>query len=65
MQKRGEELIVIVVATVLVAAFVGLSYLFISNSLSTGKTALKIAASRDMALAIDTMYAYPYDMELE
>ena len=64
MQKRGQ-LVIIALITLLVAAFVVFSYIQIARSLSTGKTALKVSAARDIALIIDTLYAYPYEVELE
>ena len=64
MRKRGQ-LINIALITIVVAAIVGLSYPYIAKSLATGKTALKVAAARDIALILDTIYAYPYDIELE
>jgi len=37
----------------------------IATTIASGKIALKVAAARDIALTLDTMYAYPYDMEAE
>ena len=64
MQKRGQ-LVFIALITIIMAAIVAFSYTCIAKSLATGKTALKVSAARDMALIIDTIYAYPYDVELE
>ena len=64
MQKRGQ-LVFIALITIIVAAIVAFSYPYIAKSLATGKTTLKVSAARDMALIIDTVYAYPYDVEIE
>jgi hypothetical protein len=64
MRKRGQ-LVVISLITIIVSAVVFISLIYISKSLATGKAALKVAAARDIALTIDTVYAYPYDMEFE
>ena len=64
MKKRGQ-LVIISLIDMVVAAIVFLSIIRISMDLSTGKTALKVAAAKDIALIIDTVYAYPYDVEFE
>ena len=64
MKKRGQ-LVFIAIITLVVALLVGLLYPKIAKTLATGDMALKIAAARDIALIIDAIYAFPYDIEIE
>jgi len=64
MTKRGQ-LFLIAIITMVVAAAIGVTYPRIAKAYTTGAISLKISAARDIALTIDTIYAYPYDMELE
>lgn len=64
MNKRGQ-MVIIAIIIVVIAVFVGITYPKIAKSLGTGKVALKTAAARDIAFVIDSIYSYPYDVELE
>ena len=55
----------IAIVTLLIALFVLVVYPMIAKAYASGKMALKVSAARDIALILDTMYAYPYDMEIE
>ena len=63
MTKRGSMLVFISIITLVIGIFVGVMYPQIAKTYS--KLPLKTAASRDIALILDTMYAYPYDIEIE
>src|SRR3989338_10062074 len=66
MKKRGgSTLVLIAIVTLLIALFVLVVYPMIAKAYASGKMALKVSAARDIALILDTMYAYPYDMEIE
>ena len=66
MKKRGgSTLVLIAIVTLLIALFVLVVYPMIAKAYASGKMALKVSAVRDIALILDTMYAYPYDMEIE
>lgn len=65
MKKRGSMLVFITIITLLIALFVLIVYPMIAKSYASGKMALKVSAARDIALILDTMYAYPYDTEIE
>lgn len=64
MKKRGSMLTIIAIFGVLVGGIVLYAYIKISEVYGTGQIAVKTAATRDIALILDTMYAYPYDMEI-
>lgn len=59
---RGTQLLLVALFLVIIALLVGLGYPAIANEYVSGKIALKIAAARDIALVIDTIYASPNDM---
>lgn len=65
MTKKGMGIILISLIGIIVALFVFLVIPEIAKTYASGKVALKVAAARDIALILDTMYAYPYDMEFE
>lgn len=65
MKKRGNALVFISIITLVVGLFVGLIYPKIAKVYATGEIALKTSAARDIALIIDTLYAYPYDANIE
>ena len=64
MNKRGQ-MVIIAIIIVVIAVFVGITYPKIAKSLGTGKVALKTAAARDIAFIIDSIYSFPYDVQLE
>ena len=64
MAKRGSMLVFISIITLLIALFVGVVYPMIAKAYASGEVALKVAAARDIALILDTVYASPYDIEL-
>jgi hypothetical protein len=64
MKKRGQ-LVFITIIVIVVALLVGLLYPKIAKTLATGDMALKIAATRDIALIIDAIYSSPYDIEID
>lgn len=65
MSKRGAMLVLITMITLIVAIVVALMFPFATKSITSGEAILKTIASKDIALIIDTIYAYPYDMEVE
>jgi len=65
MRKRGHMLVIIALITTVIAIFVFLTFPNLAKDIKTGKIILKEASARDIALIIDTIYAYPYDMEVE
>jgi|TARA_B100001971_G_scaffold134278_1_gene124095 hypothetical protein len=68
MKKRGVEsggLVLISIITLIVALVVGLLYPRIAKVYGTGEIVLKTTAARDIALIIDEMYVYPYDINVE
>jgi hypothetical protein len=64
MSKRGQ-IVLIALITIVIAAIVGLTYPRIASAYATGAFSLKVSATEDIALIIDTIYAYPYDVEVE
>lgn len=67
-KKRGLEastLTILAIGGIVIAAFVFIVMPMVTKAFASGKISLKVAAARDIALILDTMYAYPYDMELE
>lgn len=64
MAKRGQ-LVFIAIITLVVALFVGVMYPKIAKAYASGEVTLKVVAAKDIALTIDTIYAYPYDIEVE
>ena len=65
MTKRGSITYVLIVIIILIMAIVVfLTIPMIAKSYASGKIALKVAAARDIALILDTIYSYPYDTEL-
>src|SRR3989338_4356688 len=66
MKKRGNSMLVfIAMIGILIALFVLLVMPQIAKAYASGKLALKAAATKDIAIILDTMYSYPYDMALE
>lgn len=65
MKKRGSMLVFIAMISVVISVFIFLIMPQIAKAYVSGKLALKVAAARDIALVLDTMYSYPYDMVLE
>lgn len=64
MAKRGSMLVFISIITLLIALFVGVVYPMVAKAYSSGEVALKVAATRDIALILDTIYSSPYDIKL-
>tara|TARA_B100000315_G_C14282864_1_gene453826 strand:+ start:22 stop:471 length:450 start_codon:yes stop_codon:yes gene_type:complete len=65
MTKRGSITYVLIVIIILILALVVfLTIPMIAQSYASGKIALKVAAAKDIALILDTIYSYPYDTEL-
>ncbi len=58
-------LVFISIITLVIGLFVGIMYPMIAKSYATGKVALKTAAARDIAFVIDSMYVYPYDIQID
>jgi len=48
----------------IIGVFVFLIFQGISKAYASGEVALKAAIARDISLLIDTIYAYPYDMQI-
>ena len=65
MAKRGSMIAVITLAILVIALFVFIAIPQIAKVYASGKAALKTASARDIALILDTIYAYPHDIELE
>lgn len=65
MTKRGSMLVPISIISLIIMGIVGFGLPKIAENAASGKVALKTAAARDIALILDTMYAYPYDVEME
>lgn len=63
--KRGSMLVFISIIIIIVALFSILIYTHIAKNYGTGKIALKTAAARDIALILDTIYSYPYDIQID
>lgn len=57
-------LVWIAIITIIIAIVVATDYALIAIDYGTGVIAKKAAASRDIALIIDALYAYPYDVDL-
>ena len=64
MSKKGQQYITLAIIGFFVAAFLIIAYPKIAEAAASGKLAKKAAVARDIALILDTMYAYPYDMEV-
>lgn len=65
-RKRGAaNLVLLTIGSAVLAVIVFVAIPAIAEACSSGKIALKIVAARDIALLLDAMYAYPYDMEIE
>ena len=65
MTKRGSMLVPISIISLIIIGIVGFGLPKIAENAASGKVALKTAAARDIALILDTIYAYPYDVEIE
>ena len=65
MKKKGNMLVFLAIISVLVAIFVFIAMPKIAESYASGKIALKIVAARDIALTLNTIYAYPYDVKMD
>lgn len=65
MKKRGSMLVFIAIIVLVIALFVFLMMPKIAKTIASGKYALKVATARDIALILDTIYAYPYDIRLD
>lgn len=64
MKKKSSLYILIGLITLFLVISVIIIFPLIARNLG-GKFALKTAAARDIALTLDTIYAYSYDIELE
>jgi uncharacterized protein YpmS len=64
MRKKGA-IILITLVIVLVGLFVVFVIPSVAKEYASGKIALKNAAARDIALILDTLYAYSLDIELK
>ena len=62
MKKRGN-LTLIAIITIVVGVAAGLTFLAVGKAYANGSIALKTAAARDIALALNTICSYPQDME--
>jgi len=58
-------LVFVAIITLVIAVIIGLSYPIIAKAYATGEVSLKVASARDIALLIDTICAYPYDMKVQ
>jgi|TARA_Y100000310_G_scaffold332396_1_gene407897 hypothetical protein len=65
MTKRGSMLVPISIISLIIIVIVGFGLPNIAKVYASGKVALKTAAARDIALILGTIYAYPYDVEIE
>ena len=65
MKRKGNMLVFLAIISVLVAIFVFIAMPKIAESYASGKIALKIVAARDIALTLNTIYAYPYDVKMD
>ena len=65
MKKGGSMLVFIAIITLIAALIVGMAYYWIATNYASGDVALKTAAAKDIALILDTMYAYTYNLEIE
>lgn len=64
MRKRGQLILNSLIGIILGSiAFVALP--LIGKACATGEICLKAAASKDIALIIDTLYSSPYDIEIQ
>ena len=65
-KKRGaQNLVLLAIGSAILAVVFFVAIPAIAKACSSGKIALKIVAARDIALLLDAMYAYPYDMEID
>jgi len=63
-KRRGSMLVFLAIIGIVISVFIIIVFPSIAKSYASGKFALKVAAVRDIALTLDTIYAYPYDLEL-
>ena len=64
-KKKGSTIVTITIIVTLIGLYVFVALPMIAGDCISGKTALKAAAARDIALILDSMYAYPYDVTVE
>lgn len=65
MSKRGAVMLFIMIIGLVVSVIVAFMFPIIAKAYASGNIILKVAAARDIAITIDTIYAYPNDLELE
>lgn len=63
MKKRGQ-LIYKALAVIVVSAFIVLFFPYIGKVYGSGEAYSKLAVAKDLALLIDTLYAYPGEMHV-
>lgn len=64
-KKGGSTLTFLALLILLISVIVWFSYLEGGKKFAKKEISLKAASAKNIALMIDTIYAYPYDMEIE
>lgn len=64
-KKRGSEILTVTVILLLIGLYVFFALPLIAKECASGKTAMKAAVARDIALILDSIYSSPYDIVVE
>lgn len=66
MEKKGDATLTLIALGIAIVAIIVVSmFLYVAKSIASGKAAAKTTFARDIALTIDALYSYPYDVEVK
>jgi len=63
MKKRGQ-LVYKALIVIVISAFIALFFPYVGKVYGSGEVYSKLAVAKDLALLVDTLYAYPGDMHI-